>query len=225
MRRALLSILAGVIVVGAGRAHAQTATDERVWASVTFQERVSATSAWRWSMEVIARSRDGVGELDALNVRPILHYDLTSRSSVGFGYALVPSFPPGGGVSVEHRSFGQFVWSGRVAAWTLGVRTRVEARWLEGNSGVLGRVRQQVRVSRPVQRGSTLSVVLADEFMLQVNDTTRSPAGVDQNRVFAGVSKTLPRAARLEVGYLNQFSPGHGRGDRRNHVLSLGLTF
>jgi hypothetical protein len=52
--------------------------------------------------------------------------------------------------------------------------------------------------------------------------------GVEQNRAFAGISHAITPTTRLEIGYLNQYYPGHrGANDRMNHVLatSLGMAF
>ena len=45
--------------------------------------------------------------------------------------------------------------------------------------------------------------------------------GIDNNRAFAGINATVSPHVRVEAGYLNQFIPGHGKVDRRYHVLSM----
>lgn len=221
----LFSTLAGA----AGRAHAQTVTDERVWFLLPVQGRLGpSTSDWRWSMETIMRSRDGLDELDTVTLRPSVTCNVTSRASVGGGYALVTGFPPAGGTLTEHRIHGQFVWTqpGTSGTWTL--RTRIEDRWIETNSGPIGRLRQLVRFSRPFRRGSSWSLVGSDELAVHLNDTSRVASGVEQNRVFAGISNAITTAVRIEIGYQNQYYPGHrGLNSRMNHILSsaLGITF
>src|SRR5690349_6592949 len=90
-----LCILLGVAV----DARAQTVVDERVWFTVSLQETGTPTSPWRWSLESFVRSREGVSEVDVVGIRPTLIYALTSRSSVGVGYAFTPSFPVSGGTT------------------------------------------------------------------------------------------------------------------------------
>lgn len=213
------------VLAWATDARAQTVTDERVWVAVVLQERGAPDSPWRWTLENFIRTRDGVDGVDVIAVRPILSYALTARSMVGGGYALARSFPAGGGPNVEQRIFGQYLWSGAAAGGTLTLRTRLEARFIEANSGVLGRLRQQVRFSHAVRKGSRISVVGYDELLLHLNDTSRNARGIDQNRVFAGVSVTARSATRVEMGYLNQFSPGHrGAPDKLNHILSGAVS-
>ncbi len=207
-------------------AAAQTVTDERLWFTLTLQERGTDASPWRWSSDVIVRGRDGASDLDTFSVRGTILYALGGPSSVGGGYVLATTYPASGGTTVEHRWFGQYVASGRPAGTSLSYRARLEARFIEGNSGQVTRLRNQVRVSRPIRSGSPLSLVASDEVFVHLNDTTRNARGIDQNRAFAGLGVALTGGGRLEVGYLNQFSPGHrGAPDRKNHILSTSLSW
>src|SRR5262245_46447086 len=184
-------------------AGAQTLTDERVWFTLNLQEQGSPDSPWKWTMETILRSRERLSSLDVLSLRPTVIYSLDKHSSIGAGYAFAPSFPPAGGATVEHRLYGQYIWTGGAAGGTLTMRTRVEARMIENNSGTLGRVRQQVRFSHPLHQGSRTSIVAYDELFVHVNNTTRSARGIDQNRIFGGLAIAASRATRVELGYLN----------------------
>jgi Protein of unknown function (DUF2490) len=202
----------------------QTLTDHRVWVVVTAQARPKPTSPWQWSIEAVLRSRDGIRTFDVFALRPIVIYRLTPHSTVGGGYLQARSFPASGGTTVEHRVFGQYAWNRPAAGGTLAMRTRVEARFIEGNGGEVTRVRQQVRFSHPWRRDSKVSIIGYDELFVHVNGTTRTRRGIDQNRAFAGIGVPVTPRARLEVGYLNQFSPGHGGRDKRNHVLLASLV-
>jgi hypothetical protein len=220
-----------IVAVGlsASALHAQTVTDERVWFSLPVQGHIgSDESPWRWSMELIVRSRDGLDTLDTATVRPSVIYNVSSRASVGGGYANVTGFPPAGETLTEHRWFGNFTWTQPSASGTFALRTRLESRHIETNDGPIGRLRQQVRFSRPIHRGGRLAIVGADEILFHLNDTSRIAKGVEQNRVFAGISHALTPTMRLEMGYLNQYYPGHrGNNSRMNHVLAttVGLSF
>jgi len=218
----LFSTLAGA----AGTVQAQTVTDERVWFSLPVQGHIgSEESLWRWSMETVMRSRNGIDELDTLTLRPSVTYNVTSRASVSGGYALVTGFPVTGGTLTEHRVHGQFVWTQPGSAGTLTLRTRIENRWIETNSGPIGRLRQQIRFSRPLRQGARMSIVGSDELIVHLNDTSRIASGVEQNRAFAGISTAMTPVVRVEVGYLNQYLPGHrGVADRMNHVLSSSMA-
>lgn len=205
-------------------ASAQTTVDGRVWISINVQERSGTTSPWRWAADAIVRTRDGIADIDSTLFRGIFGYDVSRRSSVWGGYAIAPSYPAIGGTVFEHRVFGQYSWSASAGSGALALRSRVEARDFDGNDALIWRLRQQVRYSRPVVTGSRFSLVFYDEVAVHANDTRRSAAGLEQNRVFAGIGRTLTGALRLEVGYLNQYSRSRVPPHRLNHILSVVST-
>jgi hypothetical protein len=217
-------ILASALCVRPTAASAQLISDERLWTNVSVQERSGTESPWRWAGEFVLRTRDGVDELDVLVGRGIIGYDLTDRSSGGVGFAVIPSFPVSGGTVVEKRLFQQYLWSGPGLGGSLTLRTRLEQRWTEGNTGLAWRVRQQVRFSRPFAPRSRFSWVGTEEIHLHANDTARYDRGFDQNRVFGGISRTVKENVRVEIGYLNQYSRSVTGPNRMNHILSVGTT-
>jgi len=227
VRRALRALLlAGCVCAWPAAAAAQdTITDERVWFTLSLQERGSPDSPWRWTFETIFRSRDGVDDLDVFSVRPTIIYALNKHSSVGVGYALAPMFPPTGGTIVEHRPYGQYTFTNGPAGGTFSYRMRMEARFVEGNSGTSMRLRNLARYAHPIHSGGRVSWMAYDELLLHLNDTTLRPQGVDQNRLFGGLQIAAWPAGRVEAGYLNQFLPSHrGAADRMNHILSTTLA-
>jgi hypothetical protein len=206
-------------------ARAQTVTDERAWFTLILQEPGNAGSPWRWSFETYFRSRDGVDDLDSMGLRPTLIYAVTSHSSVGGGYVLAPSFPLTGGTLIENRVYAHYGWSAATAGGTLALRTRVEVRFLESNNGTAGRLRQQVRFTHPFRKGSRVSWSAYDEVLVATNNTLRTARGLDSNRLYGGLAIAMPHSLRVDLGYLNQFIPGHrGALDRMNHILSSTLT-
>lgn len=205
-------------------ASAQTVTDGRAWTGLSLQERPDTPSPWRWAVDSLLRTRDGVAEVDVVGVRGTLGHDLTSRSSLWAGYAVASSFPTSGGTTIEHRIFQQYLWNGRAAGGAVTLRTRLEQRRIEGNSGVLWRFRQQVRYSRPVRQGSRFALVGSEEIFLHGNETSKYDRGLDQNRAFAGFGRTVSASVRVEAGYLNQFSHSRSGPDRLNHILSVGAS-
>lgn len=213
-------------VIASASTSAQTITDGRTWWNVTVQEKSGTASPWRWYVEVQGRMRDGLDALDQLLIRPAVGYDLTSRSSVWIGYGHTPSFPASGDVITENRAWQQFSWNrpGGRAGWAL--RSRLEQRAIEGNDAAALRVRQQVRLTRPLP-GGRVSAILWDEVFVHLNSTRRTASGLDQNRVFGGVGITLTPITRIEVGYMNQYVNALRGPERSHHILSgvLGVAF
>ena len=133
--------------------------------------------------------------------------------------------PNGHGTIVEHRPYGQYIFTSGAAGGTFTYRMRMEARFVEGNSGTSMRLRNLARYAHPLHTGSKVSWMAYDELLLHLNDTRLRPQGVDQNRVFGGLQIAAWAAGRVEAGYLNQFLPGHrGTADRMNHILSTALA-
>jgi uncharacterized protein DUF2490 len=221
--------LAALIIIGAGvvtpaPASAQVVTDERLWTNLSLQERQGTESPWRWSGELVLRTRNGVDDVDVFVMRGLVGYDLTRRSSAYVGFGLIPSFPATGGTLLEKRLFEQYLWSGRSLGGSLALRTRLEQRWAEGNNALVWRIRQQIRYTRPIAPNSRYSLIGWEEIFFHFNETVRYVRGFEQNRVFGGVSRTLTDRVRIEIGYLNQFSRSVIGPDRLNHILSVGTV-
>lgn len=223
-----LVVLPTFIALAAVRpAAGQTLTDERVWTGVSVQGRPARDSPWRWQGEGQVRTRDRSSEIDQLIGRIALGRDLPGHTNAFLGYTRAATLVSGGGTTGEHRVFEQFTWTHGGARGAVSFRTRFEQRFIENNSGMSTRVREQFRVSRPWSAGSRTTIVGWDEVMFHANTTTRNARGFDQNRAFVGLGRGLGGPARLEIGYLNQFIRSHVGPDHANHVLSaiLSLAF
>lgn len=218
--------LAALALFGfAGQAAAQTApldtiVDERVWSTLIIQRRADAPGPWRWGVESFLRTRDGVSAIDSAAVRPVVNYNLDKHSSIGGGYGYVVNSPATLDLR-EHRLFQQYIFTTPSNGGTILVRERLEERIIERNTGTAVRLRSQFRYSHPIKPGSHFSLVGYDELFVYLNSTTVTRQGVDHNRLFGGIGQTLNHTYRYEVGYLNQYIPGHNIiPNRVNHVLS-----
>jgi hypothetical protein len=217
-------VFAAVLLWAAAPTSAQTTVDGRAWWNVTVQEQPGTERPWRWYFELQGRHRDGVTGFDQLLVRPAVGYDLTPRSSLWAGYGYTPGFPPTGDVLTENRLWQQYLWAGPGLGSALQWRSRFEERSIEGNERVAWRYRQFWRLTRPLATSAgALTFVAWDELFFHLNDTARTAAGFDQNRLFAGLGLGIRQGTRVEVGYLHQNVRGvRGSADRRNHIF---LTF
>jgi Protein of unknown function (DUF2490) len=215
----LLLIAIGLAAPAAG----QTVTDTRIWTTFTAQGHLS--SPWRWTSDSLVRSRNGARTMDFVAQRVLVSRDLTRNASGGIGYAYGAGFPDEGSTVREHRFVQQFVWSGW--ARTLSLKSRVEERFIDGNGGMLVRVRQQVRVSWPIGNGGRLALVASEEVLVHANSRARSLRGFDSNRVFTGIRHAVSTRGSVEIGYVNLYTHLGTRRHRRSHVLSAtyGVTF
>lgn len=203
---------------------AQTITDGRTWWSVRAIEAPDADSNWHWLVNVQGRIRDGVDVLDHLLVFTGAGYDVSDQSTLWMGYAYTPRFPVSGGVTHEQRFFPQFVWRTLVGMGAVAVRTRLEARVIEGNNRVAWRLREQLRLSHPVQVSRRVTAVISNEVFLHINTSLKARKGFHQNWFFAGVNIVLFPSAVIETGYLNQFVASSSGADQMNHILSSTLS-
>jgi hypothetical protein len=213
-----------LVCSGASPVSAQTTTDERVWLGLSLQARPQATSPWRGVLESQVRSRDGLDALEQWYVRPSVAYDLSTHSSVWIGYAFFRTTPASGGALTEHRLWQQFLWTHPAAGGTFTSRSRLEQRSMEGNDHTAWRIRQQLRLSRPIRPRSEWSILVWDEFAVHLNQTRRTARGFDQNRAFVGMGLMFKPRARVEFGYQNQFVYSHLGAHRLNHILSAVLA-
>ena len=149
--------------------------------------------------------------------------DVTRRTSVGIGYAYGAGFPDSGPVR-EHRFVQQYTWNAGVARSVVSFRTRVEERFLSGHDAMLIRIRQQVRATWPMAAKKTLRGVVSGEVFFRANSTVRAPRGFDSSRVFVGIGRKVTERNRIEVGYVNVYSPGASSRKQYSHVLSATLV-
>jgi hypothetical protein len=223
--------VAAAVTIGllyAPAALAQTVVDTRLWTTIGAQGRMGSTSPWQWSADTLVRLRDGVRTLDVAGERVMLSRGLTKRSSVGAGYGFTTTFPDEDDAVREHRFIEQYAWSTRWRRSTLSFRTRLEQRLIEGNDRTMIRIREQVRITRPVATKLALTLVVWDEYFAYANTTSRARRGFDSNRAFAGLRHAIASNATLEIGYLNLFIRGQrGSRDRLSHIGSatVGLAF
>lgn len=226
-RRGLRSLLLLALLISGPPAHTGTEEDGGLWLATLGQGALGTPAAdgrgFRWWLDLHARWRDGAGDLDTTIIRPAAGYALTPRVTLLAGYAYVVTHPANAGAAEEHRPWQQLTWTIPLEPVTLSSRTRLEQRFVEAGSEAGWRLRQFVRVTRPL--GARRYATAWDEAFLELNDTGWGQrAGLRQNRVFAGLGWYIdaPRKTAVEIGYLNQWIDRPG-DDGLNHILSVNL--
>jgi hypothetical protein len=217
-RTVLLFVALGVSLP----ASAQTETEPRLWTAVSLQGRVGSESPWRWAADSLMRTRNGAGTMDFMAEWFTVSRGVTTRTTVGIGYAYGAGFPDSGPLR-EHRFVQQYTWKAGAARPVVSFRTRVEERFVSGHDAMLIRVRQQVRVTWPLA-GTTLRGVISGEALIRANSTARAARGFDSSRVFVGIGSKVTERNRIEAGYVNVYSPGASNRKRHSHVLSATLV-
>lgn len=119
----------------------------------------------------------------------------------------------------------QLTWSQKVEPVTVGLRSRMEERFFDNDSETALRFRQLLSWRHELESKPELSLVLWDEVFINLNDTSTSVNGFDQNRLFLGFGRKSDSAnpSRVEVGYLYQRVAGSAGAPLNNHLLSINF--
>ncbi len=157
-------------------------------------------------------------------IRPAVFYKLTERASVWLGYANVRTRRVSSGDIEENTLWQQFTYTAKLSKVSLQSRTRLEQRDLETGDDLGHRIRQLVRVTRPLMSDPKLSLIAWNELFVNFNDTDwGARSGFDQNRLFLGMGYSFSPKFRMEAGYLNQYIDT-ASVDRRNNVLAITFS-
>src|SRR6476619_7182687 len=106
-----IAVFLSLLMCVAAPAAAQTVTDGRAWLTFGIQNHAKPNSPWRWSVDSIARSREGVSELDVTTFRLTEVYNVNQHLGIGGGYAYVTNYLYNGQNTTENRLFGVVQWS------------------------------------------------------------------------------------------------------------------
>lgn len=173
-----------------GTVQADPIEDFRLWGNLTVQgaagAKGSAGENWRLYMEVQPRFRGSGKDIDQLLLRPMVGYALSPQLTVWLGYGHILSYPAVGATVHENRIFQQVTWQGPTALGALQSRTRLEQRMVTNRNDTGWRFREMLKLTRPVETGSRISLVGFDEFFYNFNSTDwGARSGFDQNRALA----------------------------------------
>ncbi|MHA6720904.1 DUF2490 domain-containing protein [Sphingomonas sp. RS6] len=201
-------------------APAEAQDDTQSWGSLSIAAPIAPSVDA--TLETQLRLTDDSSRAGQMVLRPSLTYRLKGGTSVTLGYAYVHTDPAGPASSDEHRAWQQIAYRlFQNDHFTIGGRTRLEQRLVEGSGDLGWRLRQQLRATLPVADDGKIKAVLWNETFVALDDTRWGQhAGFDQTRLFAGVSLPIARGTTIEPGYLYQHIFREG-DDRSNHVLAI----
>jgi hypothetical protein len=198
--------------------------DNRLWQTIIGEGKFNDNTAWY--LELQGRIKDDIENFDQGFFRPALNFKITDQSKFWIGYAYIDTKATDLH-SYEDRWWQQFQYdsSYKDLAWLS--RTRIEQRHLSTEDQTAYRLRQQMRVSLPINRINNLHLLFWDEVFWNINDTQwAGDNGFNQNRLFTGLMFKYNDASRFEIVYLNQYINGtNGSSNQINHVLSSNIVF
>ncbi len=181
--------------------------------------------SWRLWLDVQVRFGDDASQFAQGLIRPGIGRTLGRGWTVWGGYAYVRTEPPYARSNTnEQRIWEQAIWSGKAGQAALSSRTRLEQRFLSTGHDTGWRLREFVKVAQPVGTARRWSVVVSDEYFVNLNSTDFGAAsGSDRNRFFVGPSLSLGTGKFVEIGYLNQHTFRTNGPDKNDHVLATNL--
>lgn len=219
-----------VLLAFADRADAQQTEDSGIWLGGFANGRLPSSlnndrGAWRLWMDVQARFGDDASSFSQGVLRPGIGYTVGRGWTVWGGYAYIRTDPPySTSTTTEQRIWEQVIWSGAIGATAVSSRTRMEQRFVSTGSETGWRLREFVKVVRPLDSRRIWSAAVWDEYFLNVNSTDfGATAGPDRNRFFVGPSVSLAKTVFLEIGYLNQYTFRSNGPDKNDHLLATNL--
>jgi hypothetical protein len=161
-----------LVLVLADRVDAQQTDDFGVWLGGFANGKLPPSlnndhGSWRLWMDVQLRFGDDASSFAQVVVRPGIGRALGRGWTIWGGYAYIRTDPPySTSTTNEQRIWEQVTWSGTVGATALSSRTRTEQRFVSTGSDTGWRLREFVKVVRPVGSRTKWSAVVSDEYFL-----------------------------------------------------------
>lgn len=216
-------------------ADAQQTEDTGVWLGGFVNGKLPPSmnndqGSWRLWTDVQLRFGDDASEFAQAVLRPGIGYSLKRGWSIWGGYGYIRTDPPySSSTTNEHRIWEQAIWSGAIGQTGLQSRTRLEQRFVSSGNDVGWRVRELVKLSRPVGSATmrkAWSVIVSDEYFVNVNSTDYgAAAGSDRNRFFVGPGLAVSRPLVVEIGYLNQYTIRASGPNKTDHLFATNLLW
>ena len=162
---------------------------------------------------------EGMKGVNQYFLRTAIGYRFRKHLEAYAGYAYVNDYQPSR--VQENRVYQQF-GVGQVMFKRIQVlhRLRTEQRFFNNREGCAVRMRYLLRFATPIP-STRWYVVTSDELFVNLNSLNDGPdAGIDQNRLYAGLGRQVNRKLRLETGYqyqhVNNTDPD---ADKASHQL------
>lgn len=213
--------LASMLMLGVSMpCHASIEHDLQLWTPVTFDARIYRNL--RGYLEINPRIGDNITQMSQLLIRPALQYRVNEGCSLFAGYLWATTYQ-NGDVLHEHRLWEQVLFNKDIKRFSIINRTRLEQRMFPHLADTGNRLRHMIKLEYDLN--PKLYLVASDELFINLNSVKNGPqAGIDQNRIFAGVGVRPLKRTRVEAGYQYQWINRTDQFDQGNHAI-LVQTF
>ncbi|MCW5823942.1 MAG: DUF2490 domain-containing protein [Cyanobacteria bacterium TGS_CYA1] len=191
--------------------------DLQLWTPVTLDARLYRNL--RGYLEINPRIGDNITQMSQLLIRPALQYRVNEGCSLFAGYLWGTTYL-NGDVLHEHRLWEQVLFDKDIKRFSIINRTRLEQRMFPHLADTGNRLRHMLKLEYDLN--SKLYLVASDELFVNLNSVKNGPqAGIDQNRIFAGVGLRPLKRTRIEAGYQYQWINRTDQFDQGNHAILI----
>ncbi|OGI19723.1 MAG: hypothetical protein A3B68_05025 [Candidatus Melainabacteria bacterium RIFCSPHIGHO2_02_FULL_34_12] len=199
------------------------ANDFGSWTEINFYAPITEKVQTRF--HIIPRLLDNATDFNELGLHGLLGYKFNEYFSFYQGYAwntlYIPNF------TREQRPYQEAIISHEVDKLQFQHRIRFEERFLQGVDGVSLRGRYRLKGTYPLDKNKKWSLVLFDELLINFNSPNDGPkAGINQNRIYAGINRRLNENISADLGYQLQHRhfPGPAT-ETLNHFIIFYLNY
>jgi len=195
--------------------------DLQLWSPITLDGRLYKN--YRGYLEITPRLGKNITRLNQLLLRPAIQYKFNDKISLFAGYLWQTNYQ-NGEVLHEHRLWEQALFNKDIKRFSIINRTRLEQRMFPHLSDTGNRLRHLLKFEYDLS--DKWYLVTSDELFVNINSVANGPkAGIDQNRIFAGVGMRPRKRMRIEIGYQYQYVNRSDQFDDLGNHAILVQTF
>lgn len=199
------------------------ANDFGLWTAVNVYAPITEKVQTRF--QISPRWLDNSTDFNQFVLHGLLGYKFNKHFSFYQGYAwntlYIPNF------TREQRPYQEAIISHELDKLEFEHRFRFEERFLQGVDGVALRGRYRLKGTYPLDRNKKWSLVLFDELFINFNSPDDGPeAGIDQNRIYAGINRRFNENISADLGYQLQHRHFPGpKVETLNHFIFFYLNY
>lgn len=197
--------------------------DLGLWTAINISAPITEKIQSRF--QISPRWLDNATDFNQFILHGLLGYKFNKHFSFYQGYAWSTLYIPR--FRREQRPYQEFIFSHDVKKISLDHRFRFEERFLQDIEGVTLRARYKLKGTYPLDKKEKWSLVLFDEIFVNLNSHADGPqAGIDQNRIYAGINRKFNKNISTDLGYqLQQLHIAGPERERLNHFIFFYLNF
>ena len=197
--------------------------DLGLWTAVNISLPIKGKFESRF--QISPRWLDNATDFNQFILHGLLGYRFNKHVSFFQGHAWSTLYIPN--FRREQRPYQELTISHNVRKLSFDHRFRFEERFIQDIEGISLRARYRIKGTYPLDKKEKWSLVLFDELFVNLNSHFGGPrAGIDHNRIYAGVNHKFNENISTELGYQLQHVHRPGPAvENLNHFVFFYLNF